>query len=156
MCPEESANDGFMVPDGQLSDDEGLSSVQQDIDTMCADHEGAPLTVSSPLPCPMTTGSNCRFKKPREGTRRLFPDQFSPIFRLHRYFFLFLRPQPPLQFTATSPRGWGSSFRWYHQPRRDQECSLAQLFRKSQVWTISFEGLSRIMKKCRMKSFFGT
>jgi len=41
MFPEESANDGFMVPDGQLSEDEGLSSVQQDIDTLCADHEGA-------------------------------------------------------------------------------------------------------------------
>ena len=40
ILPEDSANDGFLVPDGQLSDDEGLSSVQQELDTMCADHEG--------------------------------------------------------------------------------------------------------------------
>lgn len=40
MMPEDSANDGFMVPDGQLSEDEGLSSVQQELDTLCADHEG--------------------------------------------------------------------------------------------------------------------
>ena len=40
MMPEDSANDGFMVPDGQLSEDEGLSSMQQELDTLCADHEG--------------------------------------------------------------------------------------------------------------------
>lgn len=42
LLPEDSQNDGFIIPDGELSEDEGLSSVQQDIDTMCtADHEGA-------------------------------------------------------------------------------------------------------------------
>ena len=40
ILPEDSANDGFMVPDGQLSEDEGLSSMQQELDTLCADHEG--------------------------------------------------------------------------------------------------------------------
>lgn len=40
MLPDDSANDGFLVPDGQLSDDEGLSSAQQELDTLCADHEG--------------------------------------------------------------------------------------------------------------------
>lgn len=40
---EDSVNDGFFVPDGQLSDDEGLSSAQQDIDAMCAETEGADL-----------------------------------------------------------------------------------------------------------------
>lgn len=43
--PEDSANDGFMVPDGQLSDDEGLSSMQQELDTLAAEHEG---TVNAP------------------------------------------------------------------------------------------------------------
>lgn len=40
MGAEDSANDGFMVPDGQLSEDEGLSSVQQELDTLCAEQEG--------------------------------------------------------------------------------------------------------------------
>lgn len=39
-CGEESGNDGFFVADGQLSEDEGLSSVQQDIDMLCAEQEG--------------------------------------------------------------------------------------------------------------------
>lgn len=40
MAGEESGNDGFFVSDGQLSEDEGLSSAQQDIDLLCAGQEG--------------------------------------------------------------------------------------------------------------------
>ena len=41
MGVEESGNDGFFVSDGQLSEDEGLSSIQQDINSLCAGQEGA-------------------------------------------------------------------------------------------------------------------
>ena len=50
MMPEDSANDGFMVPDGQLSEDEGLSSMQQELDTLCADHEGEALDPRQHIP----------------------------------------------------------------------------------------------------------
>ena len=43
--PEDSAADSFFVPDGQLSDDEGLSSAQQGVDDLCADQLGKPHTV---------------------------------------------------------------------------------------------------------------
>lgn len=37
---DESATDGFFVPDGQLSDDEGISSAQQEVDDLCANQLG--------------------------------------------------------------------------------------------------------------------
>ena len=37
---EDSATDGFFVPDGQLSEDEGISSAQQEVDELCAQQLG--------------------------------------------------------------------------------------------------------------------
>ena len=40
MMEESACTDGFFVPDGQLSDDEGISSAQQGMDQFCADQLG--------------------------------------------------------------------------------------------------------------------
>ena len=40
MVEESACTDGFFVPDGQLSDDEGISSAQQGMDQFCADQLG--------------------------------------------------------------------------------------------------------------------
>lgn len=45
LMPEDSAADSFFVPDGQLSDDEGLSSAQQGVDDLCADQLGKPCSL---------------------------------------------------------------------------------------------------------------
>lgn len=47
---EDSATDGFFVPDGQLSDDEGISSAQQGVDDLLAD-QGCTLSSSGKLSC---------------------------------------------------------------------------------------------------------
>ena len=57
---EDSANDGFFVSDGQLSDDEGLSSVQQDIDELCAEQEGKPLDARRPSDSWISARVHCR------------------------------------------------------------------------------------------------
>jgi chromatin assembly factor 1 subunit A len=36
----EEEDDGFVVPNGYMSEDEGISSVQQDLDDLCADLDG--------------------------------------------------------------------------------------------------------------------
>ena len=38
---EESCGDGFVVPNGYISEDEGVGSVQQDLDDLAAELEGA-------------------------------------------------------------------------------------------------------------------
>ena len=37
----EESEDGFVVPNGYISEDEGLGSVQQSLNDLCADLEGA-------------------------------------------------------------------------------------------------------------------
>ena len=37
---EDSVVDSFFVPDGQLSDDEGISSAQEGVDDLCANQLG--------------------------------------------------------------------------------------------------------------------
>ena len=43
---EDSCGDGFVVPNGYISEDEGVGSVQQDLDDLAAELEGARLTPS--------------------------------------------------------------------------------------------------------------
>ncbi len=38
---EDSCGDGFVVPNGYISDDEGVASVQQDLDDLAAELDGA-------------------------------------------------------------------------------------------------------------------
>ncbi len=37
---EDSCGDGFVVPNGYISEDEGVGSVQQDLDELCAELDG--------------------------------------------------------------------------------------------------------------------
>ena len=46
----EESEDGFVVPNGYISEDEGLGSVQQSLDDLCADLEGAPLPARPHVP----------------------------------------------------------------------------------------------------------
>ena len=43
----EESEDGFVVPNGYISEDEGLGSVQQSLNDLCADLEG----ISASLRC---------------------------------------------------------------------------------------------------------
>ena len=38
---EDSCGDGFVVPNGYISEDEGVGSVQQDLNDLCAELDGA-------------------------------------------------------------------------------------------------------------------
>ena len=49
----EESEDGFVVPNGYISEDEGLGSVQQSLNDLCADLEGA-----HPRPGPGLPGSS--------------------------------------------------------------------------------------------------
>lgn len=52
---DDSCADGFVVPNGYISDDEGVGSVQQDLNELCADLEGA----HWPSLCHFTTCIGC-------------------------------------------------------------------------------------------------
>lgn len=43
---EDSCGDGFVVPNGYISEDEGVGSVQQDLDELCAELDGTCLVTT--------------------------------------------------------------------------------------------------------------
>lgn len=56
---EDSCGDGFVVPNGYISDDEGVASVQQDLDDLAAELDGALCFILPDTPVVLPT-INCK------------------------------------------------------------------------------------------------